>query len=187
MRYTTIIDLREQRTLYRSSAIRLVYLHLVLISGYHDEDRDLADISIRNLARETGLSISATRCALTRLQDAQLVTRQGTLWAVKKFIIETPITPRAKTVKQAKKAEIAAIDAQAHDERERARAREAQERAKFAAMGKTPWMAYFDDLRFKAAQGDQDAKAFVTNPRNLQTYAVHAAQIREDLNKQKKQ
>lgn len=180
MRYTTIIDIREQRALYRSPAIRLVYLHLVLISGYHDEDRDLANISIRDLARDTGLSISATRCALARLQDAQLLTRQGTLWAVKKFITETSITPRAKTAKQAKKDQIAAIDAQVRDERERARAREAEERAKFIAIGKTPWMVYFDELKVKAAQGDQDAKAFVTNPTNLKTYAEHAAQLRAE-------
>lgn len=79
MRYTTLIDISEYPQLYRSSSVRLVYLHLVLKSGFHDDDRDLCAVSIRRLANDCGLTVAATRHALGLLEKAAMITRQGPL------------------------------------------------------------------------------------------------------------
>lgn len=96
MRYTTVIDISEMPSIYRNHNARLVYLHMSLRSGYHDQDRDQASISIRNLADQVGISVSACRHALQQLQTAGLLTRIKETWHVKKWIIETPPTPRQK-------------------------------------------------------------------------------------------
>lgn len=99
MRYTTIVDISQTQDIYRNQNLRLVYLHLCLRSGYHDDDRDKIRISIRKLADEVGLTVSATRHALGRLQAEHLLTRDGETWMVKKYILDTPPTPRQKTAK----------------------------------------------------------------------------------------
>lgn len=86
MRYTTIIDISELRQLYRSPSVRLVYLHAVLRAGYTDADRDKCALSIRNTAADTGLSISAVRCALARLQAAGLLVKTEGGYLVKKWL-----------------------------------------------------------------------------------------------------
>lgn len=95
MRYTTIIDLSES-ALYRNHNVRLVYLHLVLKSGYHDQDRDLITVSIRNLAASVGLSVSATRHAVAQLEAVQLLRHEGSTWRVRKWIAVDPPTARPK-------------------------------------------------------------------------------------------
>lgn len=91
MRYTTIIDITEYPVIYRNINARLIYLHLALRSGYHEQDRDLIDISIRGIAASVGVSISATRHALGQLQKAGLIARQGENWKVTKYVMqETP-------------------------------------------------------------------------------------------------
>lgn len=99
MRYTTIVDISQMQDIYRNTNLRLVYLHLCLRSGYHDDDRDKIRISIRKLAEEAGLTVSATRHALRRLQADHLLQRDGEVWMVKKYIIDNPPTPRPKVKK----------------------------------------------------------------------------------------
>lgn len=96
MRYTTVIDITELPSVYRNIHARLLYLHMALKAGYHDEDRDRLAISIRNLAYACGLSLSATRHALKVLQDAELIKREGATWYIKKWFADTPPTPRPK-------------------------------------------------------------------------------------------
>ena len=136
MRYTTIIDLSEYPQLYRSANARLLYLHLVLKSGYHDDDRDLIDCSLRRLSMETGLTLSAVRCALDALLKYNLVTRQGPLLQVRKFVLERSITPRSKSRKQE---QLDAAEAQIQMERHARAAQQKKEeeiRAARAAQGK---------------------------------------------------
>lgn len=99
MRYTTIVDISQIQDIYRNQNLRLVYLHLSLRSGYHDDDRDKIRISIRKLADEVGLTVSATRHALGRLQAEHLLQRDGETWMVRKYVIDTPPTPRPKAKK----------------------------------------------------------------------------------------
>lgn len=96
MRYTTIIDITDIPTVYSSRSATTLYLHLVLKSGYHDDDRDLITTSIRRLCLATGLTLSACRHALAVLQAAGLITREGTALRVKKWLPEQPISARPK-------------------------------------------------------------------------------------------
>lgn len=101
MRYTTLIDISENRGLYKNKSVRLVYLHLCLKSGYRDNDRDKLRMSIRQLAYEVGVSVSATRHALRILTAADLVHfGEGNTMDILKFVQPDIITPRA-TVKRA--------------------------------------------------------------------------------------
>lgn len=99
MRYTTILDLRDWPPLYANSNIRLLYLHLVLISGYHDYNRDLATTSLRRLEAETGLTLSAVRHGLACLEKYKIIQRKGGKILVRKWLEDQAISPRPKNKK----------------------------------------------------------------------------------------
>lgn len=176
MRYTTIIDLSEFPLLYKSPGIRLVYLHLALRSGYRDDDRDLLQISIRTLARETGLTIAAARHALLQLEKFELIKRCGPMWQVKKFVIEKQITRRAQTKNQEREQAAAQIREQERQRREKQQAEYDKQRAALEAQGKTSFMVYYEEQLEQAKQGDPTAIQFVTNEKK--TYEAHAQQVR---------
>lgn len=178
MRYTTIIDLTEFPALYRSESCRLVYLHLVLKSGYHDSDRDLCDISLRRLATDTGLTLAAVRCALARLANAHMIAKQGTLWYVRKFVLEQPITPRAKTAKQAKRIEAMAVQEQEHEQRVQRLQIEEQKRLNLMNQGKTSLMVWYEQQLERAAAGDKEAADYCE--RNRLIYEAHQHQMAHD-------
>lgn len=184
MRYTTIIDLSEYPSLYKSESVRLVYLHLVLRSGYHDHDRDLCQISIRRLEMETGLTLSAVRCALSRLTAAQLIERQGQLWKVKKFLVDQPITPRAKTEKKLKQQEVDTETERIREERNRQAELTAERRKRERQQGKTSYMIYYEQMQEKAKAGDPEAIDFVRV--NAETYKMHQASIEAEQQQKKK-
>lgn len=171
MRYTTIIDISEIQPIYRNVNARLVYLHLVLKSGYHDNDRDLVSISLRRIAAEAGLTLSATRHAIGQLEKAQLLTRQGSIWFVKKWILEQTITTRSKTEKQQRAIEAEAERRRENEKRDREAMIERQRRAQIFAQGKTSFMLYFEDLQKKAAAGDLEAAELVK--KHQKTYNQH--------------
>lgn len=100
MRYTTVIDLSELPEVYRSASARLVYLHLALKAGYHDNDRDRASVSIRRLAMDVGVTVSAARHAIRQLERAGLLKRDGSVIVVKKWVEEQTITTRARTKRE---------------------------------------------------------------------------------------
>jgi DNA-binding Lrp family transcriptional regulator len=176
MRYTTIIDITEWPQLYRSESIRLVYLHLCLTSGYHDHDRDMSSKSIRTIARETGLTIAAVRHAIDRLTSAQLLSRSGTAMQVKKWVIEQPITTRAKTKKQQDKAIANAIEMAYKMEAEERREKEEKLQKEIRKTGKTPFMIYYESLIAKAEAGDVEAASLVKQ--HKATYELHKKQTK---------
>lgn len=94
MRYTTVIDISEIPEVYRCLNARLVYIHMSLKCGYHDADRDLIRISVRNLAYRVGLTVSATRHALRILERSKLLTREGDSWRVCKWVESAEIHRR---------------------------------------------------------------------------------------------
>lgn len=100
MRYTTVIDISELPEIYRNMTARLIYVHMSLKAGYHDSDRDLVTLSIRRLSAEVGVTVSATRHALHLLERSGLISREGQLWRVKKWVEEQTITTRAKTKRE---------------------------------------------------------------------------------------
>lgn len=165
MRYTTIIDIREIPKVYRNKNARLLYLHLVLASGYHNEDRDLVDLSLREMAWQTGLTLSAIRNAIRALQVAHLITKEGDYWRITKFVLAQAIEKRVTTAKKQQEAETRArIDEEAAA-RERQRAEDRERTERLFAAGKTSFMAYFEEQQKKAAQGDAEALKTITNKR----------------------
>lgn len=116
MRYTTIIDITEAPMIYRSESVRLVYLHLCLTCGYHDNDKGLIRHSLRRMASDVGVTLSALRHALRVLGKYDLVRRHRGKLYVRNFVGEQAITtPR----KRAKKAQEAQEQEAARAERER--------------------------------------------------------------------
>lgn len=175
MRYTTIIDITEFPALYRNPATRLVYLHLCLRSGYHDYDRDFCSLSIRRIAYETGLTIAAVRNALEQLSKFQMIARRGQLTKVRKFIIEQPISRRAKSKKQADQDK----QRQERQQEEAAAAAVRTERQKavdeLRAQGKTAFMVYYEEQLAKANTGDAEAAAFCLQQEKV--YKMHQQSI----------
>lgn len=159
MRYTTIIDITAIQAIYKNPAARLLYLHLVLKSGYHDHDRDLIQVSIRSLARDTGLTIAAVRHAMQQLEKFQLVARRGPLTKVRKFIVEQPITRRATSKKMEDSKKYQAIREQESAARAAERERYEKEQQRLARQGKNSFMIYYEDLLKRAEAGDLQAAA----------------------------
>lgn len=160
MRYTTIIDISEQRDLYRNVNVRLVYLHLVLKSGYHDHDRDQVKISYRSLAADSGLTLSQVRHAINVLIKWRMLLRKDDAWIVRKWCQEQPITTRAKSSKEAKKRsqEQAVIDER---ERQRAMDEENRKRREAEAGERDNYIEFVRKQQKLAAAGDLDAIAWL--------------------------
>jgi len=175
MRYTTLIDITEIPALYRNVNARLLYLHLVLVAGYHDDDRDLADISIRRLASDTGLTVSATRHAIRMLQDAKLLFRQDGLWLVKKWLPAQKISgrPKADPTTWRQPSELSTGDILLQ-QREEERAREKQ----LEAQGKTSFMLYYEEKMRQAEEGDLEAARIVRQRAAI--YAAHKEKIEQN-------
>lgn len=175
MRYTTIIDITEMPAVYRCTAARILYLHITLKAGYHDNDRDIMDCSIRTMAAAAGLTVSATRHALEVLTKSGLIDRQGLAWHVRKWVPEQPITSRPKTAKQQERIEAAAKRKTEQEQRERQLAVEAEQRKQLEAQGKTSFMAYYEGLLKRAEDGDAEAARLVN--RHRATYEQHKRSI----------
>ena len=174
MRYTTIIDITEVPTIYRNQHARLLYLHMVLKCGYHDDDRDILDLSIRNLAQQTGLSVSTIRHALRILERAALIQKQGNAYIVRKWLPQEKPSPRApqEPPRPAKSVGVLRTQEEAQRDQERERAREAMEFLQ--QRGKTSFMVWYESLMEKANAGDLEAAEQVR--RHRQTYEAHRAQ-----------
>ena len=102
MRYTTIIDISQAPDLYRSESVRLLYLHLCMRCGYHDDDKGLVRQSIRAMAADTGLTISAVRHAMRVLEKWSLLKRYRGKLYVRNWCEEQPITTPARRTRKAK-------------------------------------------------------------------------------------
>ena len=175
MRYTTIIDIAEIPTIYRNINARLLYVHMALKCGYHDNDRDILDTSIRNLAVSAGLTFSACRHALKVLEAAQLIKREGDAWIVRKWMPAQTISPRPK--KTAQDPDRAAEERKQREREERKTDRERQRAQELAAQGKTQFMSYYEGLQARAAAGDQEAALLVK--KHAETYAAHVAEMKK--------
>lgn len=165
MRYTTVIDIREIPEVYRNQNVRLLYLHLCLLAGYHDNDRDLVRISIRNLATSSGLTVSATRHAVKILVKWKILRVKGSIYRVRKYIEEGTITPRARTRKAAQVAENAKIEAADAMTREQSEEQSKAVLETIYAQGKTPFMVWYEKKMEAAASGDVDALRIVEEKR----------------------
>lgn len=172
MRYTTIIDISEVPSVYRNNNARLLYIHMALKAGYHDDDRDVLETSIRILAAQTGLTISAVRHALHVLEAVQLIKREGSAWIIKKWLPMQTTSPRPKVSQ--KQLDAAQDEANLRARQERKEELERLRREEVKAAGKTEFMIYFEGLEEKAKLGDPEAIKLVA--RHRATYEAHLKQ-----------
>lgn len=122
MRYTTVIDITDFQQIYRNIHARLVYIHMALKAGYHDDDRDICRLSIRSLAADVGITVSATRNALLQLEESGLISRSSDCWIVKKWILQETATPRTQKTASNKDSKLSAeIRKNEQEQEERAR------------------------------------------------------------------
>lgn len=172
MRYTTLIDISELPTVYRNINARLLYLHMALRAGYHDDDRDVLETSIRILSAQTGLTISAVRHALHVLEGVQLIRKEGPAWIVKKWLPMQTTSPRPKVTQ--KQLDAAQDEAKIRARQERKEELERLRREEIKATGKTEFMLYYEGLQEKAQAGDPEAIKLVARYRA--TYESHLKQ-----------
>lgn len=171
MRYTTIIDIRDS-SVYRSMNARLVYLHLSLAAGYHDSDRDLVDVSLRRLAADIGVTLSTLRAALKALEKCRLITREGAVIRVRKWVQTEDITPRPKSKAQQRQIDIAVERRRQQEQRELEAEVNRRQREQLFAQGKTNFMLYVEELKRKAEAGDEEAAKLFARHRQRYEEAV---------------
>ena len=126
MRYTTVIDITDFPQIYRNLNARLVYIHMALKAGYHDDDRDICRLSIRSLAADVGITVSATRNALLQLEKSGLISKASDCWIVKKWVLQESATPRTQKTASNKDSKLSA-DIRKSDQELEERARQITE------------------------------------------------------------
>ena len=167
MRYTTVIDISEIPEIYRNKNVCRLYFHLCLKAGYHDDDRDVVKLSIRGMAYETGLSLSAIRNAISQLLKHGLLEKTADSLKVRKFVVEMPISKRARTRKEIDPGKAV----------QKALQEETQDRMR--AGEKTSWMKLYE-YKMKAAEaGDKAAEKFVRD--HAQQYKEQCEMIKKEL------
>lgn len=167
MRYTTIIDMTATPELYKCVNARLVYLHLCLIAGYHDYDRDIAHIGLRTLAEQVGITFSAVRHAVKLLERYRYIERSSLGWKVTKWLPSEQPTPRPKAAPKKAVQSISAEREQSNLERERAADQARQERERLHASGKSSWMQFYENRLALANGGDLEAAAWCEANRKI--------------------
>lgn len=169
MRYTTIIDISEIQDVYRNSNVRLVYLHLVLKSGYHDDDLDKIKLSVRGIMYGTGLSLSAVRHALQVLEKNGLLERRNGSTYVRKFLYQkaakkrpkaSEIDPGGKRV-DSSSAAVQEVGSELSDLEKWRKRRDS-------------FIKYYQDLQERAKNGDETARAAVARNKKLYENYVSA-------------
>lgn len=178
MRYTTIIDITELEAVWRNSNASRIYTYMALKAGYHDTDRDLLQISTRVLGYRLGMTHSTVRHALHVLEKSGLITRQGEMFQIKKWVPQDNITERPKTKRLQKLADEAAERQRQDEQRELENAIETAKRQKFEQEGKTPYMVYYESLMKLAEAGDEEAMKKVINNRSRYNYHKAAVESR---------
>lgn len=168
MRYTTIIDISEYPLIYNNHNTRLLYLHLCLKSGFHDDDRDILEISIRNLAYEVGISVSACRNSLRILEQCSFIRMSHSRIEVKKWISERKITKREKVETQKEIAKQNQERQRQMEELDKQRQRDKRIINELYDKGINPFIAFYEQKIKEYQDGDIDA--LVSLKRNYKQY-----------------
>lgn len=158
MRYTTIIDISTIPDIYKNINTKMIYLHLVLKSGYHSYDRDKIKISIRRLAEELNLTVSAVRHSLKLLLKYDLIQYDDTskTLTVKKWLYNETIIPKRRNISENTKQ----IESRINEEKLRDEQNRMEEKKRIIELyknGLTPFMIYYHSLQDKAKNGDAQA------------------------------
>lgn len=167
MRYTTCIDITEFPNVYNNVHARMLYFHLCLKSGYHDDDRDMLHMSLRRLADDVGMTLSALRHALKVLHACRLISVTRSTITVKKWVDEKPITKRKK-LNQAQTAKVSATVAlQTQKILDEQRRQDAEKRAELERKGLSSFIVYYENRIKQYHEGDVDALASLKRNRDM--------------------
>lgn len=152
------------REVYRNINATRIYLHMVLLSGYHDDDRDIITISMRSICCQLNISLSAVRHSLRVLQSAGLIKPLAkSTWQVNKWVLQGDITPRLKSAKDKAKADKQAALRAARDEEQHRLDKSIEEtrrqKEQYAKQGTSSFDVYLRSLKAKADAGDLEALA----------------------------
>lgn len=104
MRYTTIIDITDIPQVYNNINATRVYLHLCLTCGFTADDMDTIRISYRQLAAQLNITLSAVRHSLNLLTRYHLITIEGNIITVRKYLPKAEYKDRPKTQQEFKDA-----------------------------------------------------------------------------------
>ena len=110
-----------------------------------------------------------------------MLVRQGPMLQVRKFIIEQPISKRARSKREEKQEAQRQERLEDHARQVQKRREADQQRAAFLAQGKTSFMVYYEEQMDLAKKGDIEAAHFVETQKS--TYAAHARQVEQDKQK----
>lgn len=102
MRYTTIIDITDIPQVYNNINATRVYLHLCLTCGFTADDMDTLRISYRQLAAQLNITLSAVRYSLNLLTRYHLITIEGNIITVRKYLPKAEYKDRPKTQQEFK-------------------------------------------------------------------------------------
>lgn len=195
MRYTTIIDITEQGAVYRNIHCRLLYLHMVLRAGYHDDDRDIFKGSVRSTAAQVGITVSACRNALRQLMAAKLLEKVDNGWKVTKWVLTPTITARPKNQKEQSDRQAAGkiienYERQVQEGLER-RKREEQaeeiERRKWLQEADLPaFVRQYEELEERRKKGRCGIQETIWLGKNKNKYEAAKLQIEQSSNKMRK-
>lgn len=148
---------------------------MALKAGYHDDDRDMLQRSIRSIASDVGITLSACRHALAVLERAKLIRRDGPIWTVTKWVMTQEISKRARTRKEQEEQDAAAERRRSDEAREKQAAAERRSRAALEATGKTNFMVWYEQQQRAAEAGDAEAQKTIA--RHRATYEAHAKEM----------
>lgn len=167
MRYTTCIDISEFPSIYGNLNARLVYFHLCLKSGYHDDDRDQIHVSLRRLADEVGITLSALRHALKILEAMSFIRIECSTIYVKKWVDEKPITKRARMVAMGKAKDETRRREAEQKERDNERREDARRREELESNGVSSFIVYYEKRIEEYQRGDVDALSSLKRNKNM--------------------
>lgn len=167
MRYTTCIDISEFPALYGNLNLRLVYFHLCLKSGYHDDDRDMLHVSLRRLADEVGITLSALRHSLKILEGMSFIRVENSTIYVKKWVDERPITKRVRHAAQTKAKDEQKQREKDQEQRDQARREDARRRADLEASGTSSFIVFYEKRYKEYMHGDSDALVSLKRNKNM--------------------
>lgn len=169
MRYTTIIDITDIPQVYNNINATRLYLHLSLTCGFTADDMDTIRISYRQLASQLNITLSAVRHSLNLLIRYHLITIEGNIITVRKYLPKAEYKDRPKTQQEFKDQEYrkkvkAEFEIAMEENKHYEQNKEKEEQERIARI--RAFCTHYREMEQKAEQGDLEAQQFIIKPLN---------------------
>lgn len=167
MRYTTIIDITDIPQVYSNINATRVYLHLCLTCGFTADDMDTIRISYRQLAAQLRITLSAVRHSLNLLIRYHLITIEGNLITVRKYLPKAEYKDRPKTQQEFKDEQYRKkvkeqFEKSMEENRLYEENKEKEEQERIARI--RAFCTHYREMEQKAEQGDLEAQQYINKP-----------------------